>query len=156
VWTWIMDPSRLNVVLNLLGIALGGGALGVILTHWRGIRTLDDAKEAGIRIHWADEVKRLTERADAADRRYVELLEKFDAHREQSEQRYQQAIAYHDQCVAERAELRHELEGLKRQLAAQSTDRVLVMEENCDNIRNAPHSLAAAKRLKDNGNGNGK
>lgn len=144
-----MNAQTLNVVLNLLGILLGGGALGVILTHWRGIRTLDDAKEAGIRGHWADEVRALRERLDSADKRYVDLLERFDQHREEADRRYKQATAYHDQCVAERNELRNELEGVKRQLAAQATDRVLLMEENCGKPGvEAPHSLAAARRLK--------
>ena len=154
MWNWLMDPSRVNIVLNLLGIALGGGALGVILTHWRGMRTLDDAKEASIRDHYAKEVEQMRARLDAADKRYVDLLEKFDEHREEANRRYIQAVEYHDLCVAERTELREAIEGLKAQLRAASTDRVLLMEENCGKpSESAPHSLGAAKRLKENGNG---
>jgi hypothetical protein len=147
-----MDPSRLNLLLNFASVILGGGLVAALLTHWRGIKQLTGAEESDIRGHWAAEVKALRDRLDGADDRYLELLKRFDEHREQSELRYKQALSYHTECVAERNELRNELEGLKRQIAAQATDRVLVMEENCDNIRNAPHSLAAAKRLKQNGN----
>jgi hypothetical protein len=153
MWSWLMDPTRLNLLLNFASVILGGGLVAAILTHSRGLKQLTGAEEADIRGHWASEVKALRERLDAGDKRYMDLLEKFDEHREQSELRYQQAVAYHDQCVAERAELRSEMEGLKRQLAAQSTDRVLLMEENCGKPSlEAPHSLAAAKRLKEGDN----
>lgn len=62
MWWLSMKPEQVNILLNLLGIILGGGALGVVLTHYRGMRTLDNAKEADIRDHYAGEVKELRER----------------------------------------------------------------------------------------------
>ena len=144
-----LTPGQVNLALNLLGVLLGGGALGVVLSHFRGMRQLTGQDEADIRGHWAAEVKALRERLDASDKRYMDLIRTFDEYREQANERYKQATQYHDDCVAERNELRNEIEGLKAQIRAQATDRVLLMEENCGKpSETAPHSLAAAQRLK--------
>ena len=149
-----MDPARLNTILNLIGILLGGGALAAVLSHWRGLRALDDAKLVDIRKHYADELASLRARDEKRDGAMRELEKHW-------REMISLADARHAECVAERDELRDqlnllkvELEGVKAQIRASSTDRVLLMEENCGKpSQEAPHSLAAAKRLKKNGNG---
>lgn len=149
MWDWIMDPQRLNTILNLIGILLGGGALAAFLTHWRGLRALDDSKLVDIRKHYADELKRLSDRDEHRDAAMRDLEKHW-------REMIKLADARHAECVDEREELRGhlndlrvELEGLKAQLRASSTNRVLLLEERCATpSEEAPHSLAAARRLK--------
>lgn len=146
---WIMDPQRLNVILNLVGILLGGGALAAVLSHWRGLRALDDAKLVDIRKHYADEIKSLRDRDEKRDQAMRDLEKHW-------REMIKLADARHQECVDEREELRDqmnalkvELEGVKAQLRAQATDRVLLLEERCVKpSEEAPHSLAAAQRMK--------
>lgn len=154
MWNWLMDPIRLNTVLNVLGLLLGGGALAAVLSHWRGLRALDDANLVDIRKHYAEEIAALRARDEKRDEAMRELEKHWREMINLADKR-------HAECVAERDELRDqlnalkvELEGVKAQMRAASTDRVLLMEENCGKPgQDAPHSLAAARRLKENGNG---
>jgi uncharacterized protein (DUF3084 family) len=151
-----MDTQTLNVVLNLAGIILGGGALGVILTHWRGVKGLDQADVADIRGHYAKELEAMRERDEKRDEAMRALEKHWREMVNLADSRYSECQREREELRDELAEVKRELNGVKAQLRAQATDRVLLMEENCGKPGEiAPHSLAAAKRLKDNGNGNG-
>lgn len=139
MWEALMDPTKLNVWLNLVGIILGGGALGVVLTHLRGMRGLDQKEAADIRDHYQAELASLRAHIATLDKRYLEYQGEAD-------RRYREAVEYHDQCVAERNELRVSIDGLKAQLLAQSADRVLLLEKNC--IPPSEAVVDAAKRVK--------
>jgi predicted nucleic acid-binding Zn-ribbon protein len=163
-----MDTSTLNVILNVLGIVLGGGALGVILTHWRGVKGLDQADVADIRSHYAAELGAMRDRDEKRDEAMRALEKHWREMVNLADSRYSECQREREELRDELAEVKrehrdelaavkHELSGLQAQLRAASTDRVLLMEENCPKpSETAPHSLAAAKRLKENGNGNGK
>lgn len=54
-----MNASSINIVLNLLGILLGGGALVGVLRFLNARQGLHNADEADIRDHYAQEVGEL-------------------------------------------------------------------------------------------------
>jgi hypothetical protein len=152
-WFSGMDTQTLNVMLNLLGIVLGGGALGVILTHWRGVKGLDQADVADIRGHYAKELEAMRERDDKRDEAMRALERHWREMVNLADQRYAECQREREELRDELAIVKRELGGLQAQLRAASTDRVLLMEENCGKPGEiAPHSLAAAKRLKEGGN----
>jgi septal ring factor EnvC (AmiA/AmiB activator) len=70
----------------------------------------------------------------------------------------------HEECENDRRALRRELDrmhdeirGMRNQILAQATDRVLLLEENCPKpSETAPHAHAAAKRIKNGDHGGGK
>jgi septal ring factor EnvC (AmiA/AmiB activator) len=153
MWNWIMDPAKVNTFLNLIGILLGGGALAAVLSHWRGLKAMDAADIADVRRHWAEEVAALRRRDDERDETIRGLEKHWREMINLADQRYTECQAERDELRSELAAVKRELEGVKAQIRASSTDRVLLMEENCGKpSEEAPHSLAAAKRLKENGN----
>jgi predicted nucleic acid-binding Zn-ribbon protein len=148
-----MDTQTFNVILNLLGIVLGGGALGVILTHWRGVKGLDQADVADIRSHYAAELGAMRDRDEKRDEAMRALEKHWREMVNLADSRYSECQREREELRDELAEVKRELNGVKAQLRAQATDRVLLMEENCGKPGEiAPHSLAAAKRLKEGGN----
>jgi hypothetical protein len=152
-WFSGMDTQTFNVILNLLGIVLGGGALGVILTHWRGVKGLDQADVADIRSHYAAELGAMRDRDEKRDEAMRALEKHWREMVNLADSRYSECQREREELRDELAEVKRELNGVKAQLRAQATDRVLLMEENCGKPGEiAPHSLAAAKRLKEGGN----
>jgi hypothetical protein len=152
-WFSGMDTQTFNVILNLLGIVLGGGALGVILTHWRGVKGLDQADVADIRSHYAAELGAMRDRDEKRDEAMRALEKHWREMIKLADERYSECQREREELRDELAAVKRELEGVKAQIRSQATDRVLLMEENCGKPGEiAPHSLAAAKRLKEGGN----
>jgi hypothetical protein len=54
-----MEVGTVNIVLNLLGILLGGGALVGVLKFLNNRQSIRNADEADIRDHYAEEVGEL-------------------------------------------------------------------------------------------------
>lgn len=110
-------------------------ALVTLIVQWwrRGVslKGLENADEADIRDHYAQEVAALRGQLLSIEGHYRGMLV-------QSDQR-------HAECEAARATMREELDGLKKQFRAASTDRVLRMEADPPE---APHSREAAHRVK--------
>lgn len=164
MWWFNVTQEQLNIVLNLAGVVLGGGALGVVLSHFRGMRTLTDAETADIRKHYAAELARavaeiaaLRQRIDEQDKRYMDFQKEADERQEASNKRWRQANEYHEQCLAERAEMRQEIEGLKTQLKRYSANALMILEDDPEHPKpssKAPEAVASASRvLKITGNG---
>lgn len=140
-----------NAVLGTLPGWITAGSmvtlLGLIFRHLQTMKKLALGDTADIRDHYAKEVERLTAKLAMRDSQFSELEKHLRAMSKASDER-------HDECVRERELLREELSGIKAQLRAQATDRVLILEERCAKpSEEAPHSLAAAQRLKESGGG---
>lgn len=149
-----MDAGTVNAVLNLAGILLGGSALGVLLTHRRGILGLENADVADIRKHYAAELNQMRARDEVRDKAMRDLEKHWREMITLADQRHAECVAERDELRDQLNELKSELAGVKEQLRAQATDRVLLLEERCVKpSEEAPHSLAAAQRLKGAGNG---
>lgn len=141
-----MDASALNVatpdiigtvpqwITAISSTTLAGALVTLIVQWWRrgvSLKGLENANEADIRDHYAEEVAALRGQLLSIEKHYREMLEQSDRR--------------HAECEASRGVMREELEGLKKQFRAASADRVLRMEENPPE---APHSRAAAERVK--------
>lgn len=128
---FVLGASQLNVILNVVTILLGGGALGIILKYKLGSRKLDLEGEEAIRDHYAQEVKR-----------YADEVERVTARQLECEDR-------ETKLRARVTELEDQVRGLKDQVRLQAADHVIELEERPPPSESAPHSLAAAKRIKD-------
>jgi hypothetical protein len=113
------------------------GVVTIIVTFLRrgvSLKGLRNADEADIRDHYAQEVEALRGQLLSMERHYREMLEKSDRR--------------HEECEAARSAMRQEIDGLKRQIPGLSADRLLILEQNGPPSEIAPHSFAAAKRIK--------
>jgi hypothetical protein len=117
--------------LTALGI---GSFLIALLRRDVQVRGLRNTDQADIRDHYAQEVAALRDQLLTMEQHYRNMLEQSDKR--------------HDECEVARSQMRAELDGLKRQMAAASADRLLVLEERTCPSDVAPHSTAAAKRIK--------
>jgi chromosome segregation ATPase len=100
---------------------------------------LDD--QTDIRTHYSQEVAALRARIVEVEAHYRRMLEDVDA--------------AHEECKRDRDELRNqvkglkdELEGIKRQIARYSTDQLLILEDRCSMLGNAPEASKSAHRSK--------
>ena len=127
--------SSLAAVLAAL---FSGGALATILafvTRWRGQSI---GSEERLRQDMARELEAMRAQMRELESHYRRMLEASDKR--------------HEECEKDRTALRRELnamheeiKGLRSQIRAQATDRVMEMEQNPPP---APHSRAAAHRVK--------
>lgn len=119
--------------------------LGLIFRHLQTMKKLALGDTSDIRDHYAREVERLTAKLASRDTQFAELEKHLRDMSRSSDDR-------HAECVREREALREELAGIKAQIRAASTDRVLFLEDRCAKpSEEAPQSLAAAQRLKEGG-----
>lgn len=122
---------------------LTGGAIvtfmGLVFKRDVQVRGLKNADAADIRDHYADELRILRERLDAADRRYLEQQKLAD-------DRWHEARKNHEECERDRQLLRDELAGLRRQIIRYSAGAVTVLEAaNCP----SENVTDAARRVRD-------
>lgn len=157
-----MSAQTINIVINLLGVLLGGGAIGMVLRFMNKRQELHNADVADIRDHYAAELAALREKLNSQEEHFQRMEMHWREMLENSDRR-------HEECEKTRAELRRELDkmhtelaGLQRQIASYSSDQLLVMEREADPrppSERAPEATAAAGRVKDiveKKNGNGK
>lgn len=164
----------------LIAVFSGGtfaAVLGFII-KWRGqtlnsddqIRRLMAEELDRVRKSYSEEAERLRESYNAEVKRLTDKLDKKDEAFERVEKHWRDMLdssdRRHEECEEARRELRDELEemhveirGLKVQIVEASAGKVVLLEGNGGHPKPsevAPHSLAAAKRLKaasDEGNG---
>lgn len=150
-----MDANRINLLLNILTVLIGGGALGIVLKYRLGTKKLTLDSEEAIRDHYAKEVARLTEKLEAETKNFRETIQAMEAHYrrmlEDSDRRHEECQRDRESLRAEVRKLERHVEGLEAQIRNYSTDRLLMLESRAPPSESAPHSLAAAKRLKENG-----
>jgi septal ring factor EnvC (AmiA/AmiB activator) len=131
------------------------GVAAIIIAFFRrgvSLKGLQNADSADIRDHYAQEVEALRSKLNGQEGHFHNLEKHWREMIAASDRR-------HQECEDARQELRGELDkmhtairGLRDQLLAQSTDRVLILE-GTPAAEKAPHSVAAAKRIKENGEG---
>lgn len=144
----LLTPSTINVILNLVGIILGGTALGVILRYSQGMRGLRDAESANIRDHYAKEVERLTQKLDRQTHNFHELEKHWREMLEASDHRHEECEKARAESRAEMDAMHDQLRGLKDQLKQYSADTLIMLERNGKPSQSAPESLKAAERIK--------
>jgi len=171
-----MNNDQLNVILNILGVLLGGTALGVILRFMTNRHKLRNEDVADIRDHYAKavenyaaEIAALRESNRKLEQHFRDMIDDIDKkHAEERkadreayerdnkmwEERWRRSEEDHDTCKKERSELRAEIEGLKRQMAAQAAERVIALGDVA--AKHAPHAAASAPRVKKIVENNGK
>lgn len=141
----MIDPGFVNVALNIGGLLLGGTALGVVLRYKLGQQKLAADSEADIRDHYADEVKALREKLNLQEQYFRGLETHLRGLIDESDRRHSECEAARVEDRRERSRMQDEIDGMKAQIRAASTDRVLRMEKDPPE---APHSRAAAHRVK--------
>lgn len=124
------------------------GVVTLIVAYWRrgvSLRRLTNEDEADLRDHYAEELSALRSKLNEQEDHFKGLEKHWREMVEASDRR-------HEECEVARRGLRleldamhEELSGLRAQIRAASTDRVLRMEEECPP---APHARAAAHRVK--------
>lgn len=150
-----MNAGQLNVILNIVGLLLGGTALGVVLRYRLGMRKLALADEANIRDHYAKEVARYVDKMGAQERRFDDKASVQEKHFLDVEKHLREMIATsdkrHEECEFARAEdrrdrsrMQDEIDGLKRQIVRYSAEGVLVLGEHPP----SPMVASAAKRVR--------
>lgn len=130
---WITAITS-SAVLGLVGT--------LTVAFWRrgvSLKTLENADEADIRDHYAQELERntseigvLRDQLRSMELHYRDMLSKSDRR--------------HEECEAARHEMREELNGLRAQLRTQASDRVLALEEG--HVTPSKHVADAARRVK--------
>lgn len=153
-----MAPDFLGTLPQWLTLGGVSGIIGIVLRYRLGSQKLSNADEADIRDHYAQEVAAMREKLDRQETHF-QLLEKHL--REMiaaSDQRAEESDRRHAECEAARQAMRREIDGmhdeirgLKRQIPEVSADKLLILEGKPSEV--APHSTAAAKRIKENGDG---
>jgi hypothetical protein len=146
-----MAPDLLGTVPQWL---TGGGVFALVGLWWKrdvALRKISSGEAGDLRDHYAEELSSIrSERAqDRTDALKVEthLREMIEL----SDRRHAECEAARVVDRQERTKMQDDIDGLKRQIPQVSTDRLLVLEGKPSEI--APHSTAAAKRLKENGEG---
>jgi predicted RNase H-like nuclease (RuvC/YqgF family) len=139
------------------------GVAAIIIAFFRrgvSLKGLQNAAEADIRDHYADEVKALREKLDRQEAHFRTLEKHLREMIDASDKRAEESDRRHGECEQARRELRGEIDemhkeltGLHRQITEQSADKLLILEQRGKPSEVAPHSTAAAKRLKENGGG---
>jgi chromosome segregation ATPase len=125
-----VDASTINVVLNAVAVLFGGGILGVILAHKRGMIGLSNADKADIRDHYDKELTRLAEALAASEIRHISAEGHLAARLADAESR-QRACEEREQELRKRvADLEDEVTGLKRQVARYSAEQVVLLEKD--------------------------
>lgn len=119
--------------------------IGIVLRYRLGWRKLSDADDADIRDHYALEVAALRGKLDNQEAHFLSLESHWRTILEGSDRRHQECEDARSLLRLEINKMHEEIAGLKAQIRAASTDRVLRMEEEPPA---APHARAAAKRLK--------
>lgn len=136
-----MDPGTLPQWITASGIL---GFLGLFLRYLSTSNRLGNENTADIRQHYAAEVAALRTRIVEVEAHYRSMLK-------ESEER-------NEECRKEREEdrniirgLKDELEGIKRQISRYSADKLMILEDSCALVNNAPESRTAARRVKAGG-----
>lgn len=129
---WITSAGVLTLIGLVLRYRLG----------WRGQTMADDAD---IRDHYAQEVAALRGKLDGQEAHFLSLEAHWRAILEGSDRRHQECEEARQAMRREISAMHEEIAGLRAQVRAASTDRVLRMEEKPPE---APHSRASAKRVK--------
>lgn len=132
-----MNPATINIILNILSLLLGGGALLGVLRYLNNRQTIRNADTADIRDHYAAEVTQLRAQLVTLEKHYREMLLASDRR--------------HAECEQARTEMRgriSELEdhvrGLEAQMRRYSSDTVLKLAgEPSDQV------VEAARRVRD-------
>ena len=150
-----MNPTTVNLILNFLGVILGGGALGVVLAFINKRQQLRNEDEADIRDHYATEVMALREANIKLEEHFRKMIadieERHENDRSLWERRWRQSEEDHEQCRKERSAFREEIDGLKQQLKMYSADHVIVLERENDTrppSERAPAAAKSAERVK--------
>lgn len=119
--------------------------LGVVLRYRLGWRKQTLGDDADIRDHYAQEVAALRGKLDGQGAHFLSLEKHWRDILEGSDRRHQECEEARQAMRREINKMHEEIAGLRTQIRAASTDRVLRMEEDPPP---APHARAAAKRVK--------
>lgn len=133
-----MNAGTINIVLNLLGVLLGGGALVGVLRFLNNRQSIRNADEADIRDHYADEVAQLRGQLVILEKHYRDMLASSDKR--------------HAECEDARTEMRgrvsdleNHVKGLEAQIRQYSSETVLKLAGQ----QPSDHVVEAARRVKD-------
>jgi predicted nucleic acid-binding Zn-ribbon protein len=112
-------------------------------------RQVEDARDADIRDHYADEVKALREALQQQSKRHNDALDALEARHQRV---HDAAAARQEKCEAEREKLatlvrdiQEELHGVRAQVRANSAEQVVLLAASNEPV--PPHALEAAKRI---------
>lgn len=147
----MMDASGLSPAWGTIPqwIAAASTVTGLVWAFLRfglGWRKQGFDNDADIRDHYAQEVAALRGKLDGQEAHFLSLEAHWRTILEGSDRRHQECEDARQQLRSELSKMHEEIAGLKSQIRAASTDRVLRME---DDPPAAPHSRAAAKRVRD-------
>lgn len=143
-----MTDSQINMLLNVVGILLGGGALGIVLRYINRRAEIHNQDEANIRDHYAGELKALREKLDSQEEHFRAMEKHWREMLEASDRRHQECEEARQALRREIDKMHAELTGLKRQISEYSADKMIELVERSCPAQDAPHSVAAAKRVK--------
>lgn len=137
------------------------GVAAIIIAYFRrgvSLRGLANQDHADIRDHYAKEVEAMRAKLDRQEAHFRGLEKHLREMLETSDKRADESDRRHEECEKARSEMRREVDalhveisGLHRQISEQSADKLLVLESRGTLSRVAPHSIAAAKRIRKNG-----
>lgn len=142
-----MDPAQINMILNLIAVVLGGGAMAAVLGYKTKMRSLALAAEEEIRKHFADEVKSLRGQLQGMEKHYREMLEASD-------KRHEECQLDRDRMRDRVKELENHVTGLEAQIRQLSTNAVLEIRGNPTG-KEGPEAVDSAPRVQKIINENG-
>lgn len=129
----------------ITAIAAVTGLVAAFLKFGLGWRKQTLGDDADIRDHYAQEVAALRGKLDGQEAQFLSLEKHWREILEGSDRRHQECEEARQSMRREINKMHEEIAGLRSQIRAASTDRVLRMEEDPPP---APHARAAAKRVK--------
>lgn len=140
-----MTPSTINIILNLLGIVLGGGALVGVLRFLNNRQSIRNADEADVRDHYAEILTGLRAERDAADERYNAALAAADrrlADCEDWANKSRDVVKILREKVDDQQQ---EIDGLKRQIVRYSAHQAVLLDEQGEGP--SEEVVSAARRV---------
>jgi cell division septum initiation protein DivIVA len=140
-----VSSGTINILLNVLSLLLGGGALVGVLRYLNNRQTIRNADTADIRDHYAEEVEQLRGQLIGLEKHYREMLSSSD-------KRHAECEDARTEMRARVSDLESQVKGLEAQIRQYSADSVLKLAGQ----QPSEQVVAAAHRVKDiteNGNG---
>lgn len=124
-------------ISSLLITIFSGGTFAAVLTYVVRNRAITVGAEETLRTHFGAELKRLAEEAERAAERQLRCEEREEQLRDRVRE-----LEKSDEAKG------REIDGLKRQIARYSSDKLMILEDRGCPSDAAPEAVKSAKRVK--------
>lgn len=130
----------------------GGGVFALVGLWWKrdvALRKISSSEAGDLRDHYAGELAAVRKERLQDREEFLKLEKHLRTIIEESDRRHSECESARQVMRREMGAMQDEIAGLKRQVPKASADQLLILEGRPSEV--APHSTAAARRIKDRG-----